>query len=267
MIVRYVLANPILFPFPHNYAFLFFLTFTFTGLGMFLFAFVSEPRALPRVRKRNSSFIYLKGIFTILRDDKNFSRFFWAMVLLNCGTVALPFYAVYGREVFHFPLEMSGVFVVAQMMGTIISALLWGFLSDKYGNKVVVVLSGLTGASIPALVILATFLHKASILPLPIYTIVFVLVGMNLSGLFLGQSNLLLEMAPAAERATYIGMTSTAIGLVALLSLLGGSIIERTSYTVVFFLALFLLLAGTFLAFSIVEPRKKELRASSNNLK
>ncbi|GAG89876.1 unnamed protein product, partial [marine sediment metagenome] len=39
------------------------------------------------------------------------------------------------------------------MMGAIISALFWGFFSDRYGNKIVVVLSGLVGLSIPCLVI------------------------------------------------------------------------------------------------------------------
>lgn len=270
LVVRYVLAYPIRFPFPHNYALLFFLTFLFTSLGMLLFAFVREPTELPRVKKRNSFFVYLKRIGIILRDDKSYSRFFWAIIFLNCGIVALPFYAVYGREVLHFPSEMTGIFVAAQMTGAIISAFFWGFLSDRYGNKIVVVLSGLAGLLVPFLVILTMFLHKMAILPellLTIYATVFVLVGMNLNGLFIGQNNLLLEIAPAGERATYIGVTNTAIGLVSLLSLLGGYIIERTSYTALFFLSLILVLTGIFLAFSIVEPRNRESRPSSHNLK
>ncbi len=270
LVVRYVLAHPILFPFPRNYALLFFLTFLFTSLGMLLFVFIREPMESPRVKERDSFFSYLKRIGIILRDDKNYRRLFWAIIFLHCGIIALPFYAVYGREVLHFPLGMTGVFVVAQMMGTIISALFWGFLSDRYGNRIVVVLSGLIGLSIPCLVILAMFLHKMAIFPellLSIYTIVFILVGMNLNGLFIGQNNLLLEIAPAGERATYIGVTNTAIGLVSLLPLLGGYIIERTSYAVAFSLSLVLVLIGTLLAFSIIEPRNKESRPSSCNLK
>ncbi len=270
LVVKYVLAHPILFPFPRNYSLLFFLTFLFTSLGMLLFVFIREPRESPRVSQRSSFFVYLKRIGIILRNDKNYSRFFWAIIFLNCGIIALPFYAVYGRGVLRFPSEMTGVFVVAQMMGTVISALLWGFLSDRYGNKIVVVLSGLTGLSIPCLVILATVFHKMAIFPellLTIYTVVFVLVGMNLNGLFIGQNNLLLEIAPAGERATYIGVANTGIGLVSLLSLLGGYIIERTSYTVVFSLSLILVLTGIFLALSIVEPRGKKPGLSSCSLK
>lgn len=270
LLVRYVLAHPIHFPFPDNYALLFFLTFLFTSLGMLLFVFIREPAELPAVKQRSSFFVYLKGIGIILRNDKNYSRLFWAIIFLNCGIIALPFYAVYGREVLHFPSETTGVFVAAQMMGAIISALFWGFFSDRYGNKIVVVLAGLVGLSIPCLVILTIILYKMAIFPellLTIYTIVFVLVGMNLNGLFIGQNNLLLEIAPAGKRGAYIGAANTAIGLVSLLSLLGGYIIERTSYTVLFFLSLILVLTGIFLAFSIVEPRNRESRPSSHNLK
>jgi len=273
LVVRYVLANPIQFPFPRNYAFLFFLTFLGMSLGMLLFTFIREPIELPTVKKRSSFFIYLKKIRIILREDKNYNRFFWAIIFLHCGVIALPFYAIYGREVLHFPSEMIGMFVAAQMLGAMISALFWGFLSDRYGNKIVVELSGLIGLSVPLLVILTMLLGKTASLdffpqlPLIIYTIVFVLVGMNLNGLFLGQNNLLLEIAPAGERATYIGVVNTAVGLVTLLPLLGGYIIEWTSYTVTFFLSLILVSIGTFFAFFIVEPRGKDSKFPSYNLK
>ena len=60
LLVRYVLAHPIHFPFAHNYALLFFLTFLFTSLGMLLFVFIREPAELPAVKKRSSFFVYLK---------------------------------------------------------------------------------------------------------------------------------------------------------------------------------------------------------------
>lgn len=273
LVVRYVLADPIRFPFPHNYALLFFLTFLGTSSGMVLFMFIREPTGLPIVKKRSSLLVYLKRIDTILREDRNYNRFLRAIVFLNCGVMTLPFYAIYGREVLHFPSEMIGVFVVAQMVGAIISALFWGYLSDRYGNKIVVILSGLMGVSVPFLVMLTMLLHKTISLevfpqlPLIIYTIIFVLVGMNLNGLFIGQNNLLLEIAPAGERATYIGVVNAAVGLVALLSLLGGYIIEWTSYTVAFLLSLTLMLIGTFFSFFITEPRGKNSKLSSYNLK
>ncbi len=91
LLVRYVLAHPIHFPFAYNYALLFFLTFLFTSLSMLLFVFIREPMESPRVKRRSSFFVYLKRIGIILRDDKNYSRFFWAIIFLNCGIIALPF--------------------------------------------------------------------------------------------------------------------------------------------------------------------------------
>lgn len=161
---------------------------------------------------------------------------------------------------------MVGIFISAQMIGAVISALFWGFLSDRYGNKLVVRLAGLLGVLVPLLIILAGGLHRIANpgflsgeifpqLPLALYIIAFIFIGMNLNGLFIGQTNLLLEIAPTKERATYIGITNTGIGLVTLLPLLGGYIIELTSYTVAFSLSLFLMSVGMFFTFLIVEPR------------
>jgi len=271
LIVRHILAKSIRFPFPHNYALLFLFAFLGTSLGMFLFTFIREPIELPTAKKRSNFFTYLKKIRIILREDKNYNRFFWTIIFLNCGVITLPFYAIYGREAFHFASEMVGVFISAQMIGAMISALFWGFLSDKYGNKIVVELSGLIGLSVPLLVMLTMLLYKTaraeffSQLPLVLYTIVFVLLGMNLNGLFLGQNNLLLEIAPAGERATYIGVINTAVGLITLLPLVGGYIIEWTSYTVAFSLSSIFMFIGTFFAFFIVEPRKKILNKDNQS--
>jgi len=271
LIVKYILADPIRFPFSHNYALLFLFAFLGTSSGMLLFTFIREPIELPAVKKRSSFFTYLKKIHIILRENKNYNRFFWAIIFLNCGVITLPFYAIYGREILHFTSEMIGIFIAAQMIGAMVSALFWGFLSDKYGNKIVVELSGLIGVSVPLLVILTTFLYKivrVEFFPqfsLTLYTIIFVLLGMNLNGLFLGQNNLLLEIAPARERATYIGVINTAVGLITLLPLVGGYIIEWTSYTVAFSLSLTLMFIGTIFAFFIVEPRNKTLNKDNKS--
>jgi len=266
LIVKYILSNPEHFPFPHNYALLFFLTFFWTSLGMFLFICIKEPTQAAAVERRSNFFLYLRKLLGILRENQNYKRFFWAVIFLNCGIITLPFYVIYGREALRFPSAIVGIFISAQMIGAVISTLFWGFLSDRYGNKLVVRLAGLLGALVPLLIILAGGLHRIANpgslsgeifpqLPLALYIIAFIFIGMNLNGLFIGQTNLLLEIAPTKERATYIGITNAAIGLVNLLPLLGGYIIELTSYTAAFSLSLFLMLVGMFFTFLIVEPR------------
>jgi len=265
LVVKYVLARPTRFPFPDNYALFFLFAFLGTFTGMLLFMLIREPMELSAVRKRNNLLTYLRNIGILLRKDRNYNRFFRGIIFLHCGIITLPFYAIYGRVVLHFTPEMIGVFISAQMIGAVISALFWGFLSDRHGNKIVVQLSGLIGVSIPFLVMLTAPISRMGWLeffpqtPVIIYATIFVLLGMNLNGLFIGQTNLLLEIAPARKRATYIGVTNTAIGLTTFLPLLGGYIIERTSYTVAFSLSLILMLVGTLFTFLIVEPRNKTL--------
>lgn len=275
LIVRYVLAHPRHFSFPDNYALLFLFALLAASTAMLLFTFVREPTESPVTKKRSNLFIYLKNIGTLLQKNRNYNRFFWGIIFLNCGIIALPFYVIYGRAVLHFTQGMIGVFISAQMIGAMISALFWGFLSDRHGNKIVIQLSGFIGASVPLLVMLTVpistmeWLKSFPQVPEIIYSVIFVLIGMNLNGLFIGQTNLLLEIAPRGKRATYIGVTNTAIGLTTLLPLLGGYIIQRTSYTVTFSLSLVLMFIGIFFTFFIVEPRNrtsnKETISSSVN--
>ena len=80
---------------------------------------------------------------------------------------------------------------------------------------------------------------------------------MNISGNFIGQTNLLLEVSPEEFKSTYIGIVNTLSALVMLLPLLGGIIIEKISYSINFSLAFFLILTGLLLTLSLKEPRKK----------
>ena len=81
------------------------------------------------------------------------------------------------------------------------------------------------------------------------------LLGMGINGNFIGQTNLLLEIAPSEQRSTYIGITNTATAFVTLLPLLGGYLIQWTSYEAAFLLSFSFMLAGLLFTLNIVEPR------------
>ena len=50
-------------------------------------------------------------------------------------------------------------------------------------------------------------------------------------------NNLLLDIAPAAERPTYIGFLNTVLGLATLVPIIGGSLVDRIGFEPVFALA------------------------------
>jgi len=259
VIVKYILSDEKNFPFPLNFSLLFLLTFIFMFIALSLFICVKETPSSIKNNRRTPFSQYLKDIPRILAEDKNYRLFLIAKLLLSSGIIALPFYIVYARDVFRIPEEAAGIFIFSQALGGIISTFFWGYLSDKYGNKIVMQLSGALGLLVPLLTLISGILISLfSNISISIiyYSFIFLILGMNISGNFIGQINLLLEISSEEFRATYIGITNTLSALVMLLPLMGGIIIEKTSYLTNFSLAFFLILTGLVFTLYLKEPRK-----------
>lgn len=259
IIVKYIFSDEKNFPFPLNFSFLFFLASIFIFIALFLFICVKEPPSSIKNNRRIPFIRYLKNISHILSEDKNYRLFLITRLLLSSGIIALPFYIIYARDAFHIPKEMAGIFISSQALGGIISTFFWGYLSDKYGNKIVVQLSGIIGLIVPLLTLISGItmsLFSSLSISIIYYSFVFLFLGMNISGNFIGQINLLLEISSEESRPTYIGIVNTLSALVMLLPLLGGVLIEKTSYLVNFSLAFFLIFTGLIFTFYLEEPRK-----------
>jgi predicted MFS family arabinose efflux permease len=63
-----------------------------------------------------------------------------------------------------------------------------------------------------------------------------------------------LDVAPETERATYIGLSNTLAGVLAVAPLLGGWVLEHSSYTVLFALTAAAVLPAMLLAWSLPKP-------------
>jgi MFS family permease len=81
-------------------------------------------------------------------------------------------------------------------------------------------------------------------LPAYVFTGVFVLVGSSNSGRMIGLMTLLLDIAPEEERASYVGLVNTVLGVVSLLPILSGALIDRIGFEPTFAVAAGLLLLG-----------------------
>jgi MFS-type transporter involved in bile tolerance (Atg22 family) len=90
------------------------------------------------------------------------------------------------------------------------------------------------------------------------YALVFVLIGANYAGYMQGFMNFVLEIAPPGEMPAYIGLYNTLGGTVIFVApLLGGLVLENTSYTVLFSAAIVGTVAGFALSLKLKEPRRR----------
>lgn len=194
---------------------------------------------------------FLKKALHILKIDDNYKLFLVVQIFGGAMALALPFYVVYAKDVLGITLGMVGIFLSAQMLGSVISNLLWGYLSDFVGNKKIIQISIFLGLAAP-LIALITPSHL-SVLFIPLS----VLIGFSMTGQMIGNTNFLLDISPPKDRPTYISLRGTLRFPVIIFLLIGGIIVHHISYTLLFMVTMLSVLFGFILTFRLHEPRER----------
>lgn len=247
IVVSYVLGNPDRFPFPGNYCVLFSLTFIFLVMAVVSFLCVVEPRGSVKPARERTSGEYLSQVRLVLSQDRAFRNFLSVMVLASTMSLSLPFYVIYATEVLGAPTSWVGIFVTVDMLANLVATLAWGYLGDAKGYRTVIRMCTVVCMATPVLALMSPSYLA--------FTLVFVLRGSGSTGLWIGKNNYLLEIAPVIRRPTYIGIVNTTLAFVMLLPVVGGIVVDLSSYAVLFAITAVLLLVSTFRASSLVEPR------------
>jgi MFS family permease len=234
--------------FPINFVLLFSFTFILVSISYIALGSVKEP--VEKVYEKQLSFKdFLGKAFTIIREDNNYRRFIVVQILVGGAALALPFYILYARDVQEIELETVGLLLSAQMLGGVLSNILWAHLSDFVGNKRVIQISTLAGLIVPVIALFSRSQSKS------LFILMFVLIGFFISGRLIGKTNYLLDTATSKDRPTYISLTATLTFPISLFSLLGGVIVQHISYQILFTVTLIFMLSGFILSLRLVEPK------------
>ncbi len=246
LIVKSILQDKNLY-FPHNYALIFFLSFAFVTASYVFLSMVREPEE--EVHKNTLPFRqFIKKAVSILKNDRNFSNFLIVQILVGAGSLSLPFYVIYAKRVLHFSKGAVGVFLTVQMVGFVLSNLLWAYLSDYKGNKIVVQLTAAVALVIP---LVAVFSGNNFLL----FSATFVLIGIMFSGMSVGYQNFMLDQALPKERPTYIGLNGTLTFPVLTYSLIGGFLAHFLPYNIIFCITAAIVSLGVAFSLKLKEPR------------
>ena len=259
LLVKYILDERRGLAFPDNYAILFLLSFFTLGLALGSFTLMVEPLE-PVNEERITLGRQLRRAWDLPRGDKNYRRFLTMRLLLIAAEIATPFYIIYAKQALSVSVSMVGVYLMGTTLASFASNLLWGRISDRRGNKLLIALTNLLGLFIP--------LTALSIVPLTnlwpglrelapgLFALVFVLSGCSKSGAMIGNMNFLLEIAPADNRPLYVGFTNTILGIALLAASVGGLIVDLVGFTVLFSLALAFYALALLLTLRLQEPRR-----------
>lgn len=242
--------------FPNNYAWLFGLASLAALIGLGALALIREP---PESSPPDAAGwrVYLIQLRELVRGGSIFRRVIAARLLDGLSTLATPFFIVYAADVLGYGPETIGVFIAAQTIGGMIASLTMGALAERVGSGAVIRVAVAANLSGPLVALLTFPLRGASWLWVP-YAWVFMAMGMANSSIMLGWMNYVLEIAPPGQRPTYTGLANTLTGLLIPVPILGGWLLQATSYPALFIAAAI----GPSLAWALIRALPKASRTN-----
>jgi MFS family permease len=231
--------------FPYNFALLFLIASVIVGVAIWAWASILEPESAVVAEPMGLRAILRRGT-EAFRSDRDYRSFMVARILLALASVADPFYAVYANTVLGAPTAIVGLYLGASSGASLISNFFWGPLSDRAGNRSLMTITVLSVGLVPLSALLIPLLqglvpqeqvHTA-------FAVVFVLAGLAVGSGRIVNNNMMLTIAPPAERAIYVGFINTVLGLVTLVPPLGGLLVDAVGFVWLFAVSLVLALAG-----------------------
>ncbi|MBN1333408.1 MAG: MFS transporter, partial [Synergistales bacterium] len=237
--------------FPSSYALLLFIGFLGLVIASLAFWSIKEPPSSVQGRREPIAII-LRSIPELLRKNQDFRRFVIVENLSGFGLMILPFYMLFAKESFNLESIFVGRYLVAQTLGMLLSNILWGIISRRWGSREVVRTCVLIGAVTPILaLVLSRFSAKG-------FYVIFFLVGSMYSGRLVGFEPYLLDIVPDEGRPLYLGIRGTLDILIALLPPIGGLLIDLVGFKPLFLIVTIVLIIAFFLLGDRISPSRPE---------
>ncbi len=193
----------------------------------------------------------------LLADDDSFRRFVIARSMLLAVALAPPFYVLIAQQEARAGLLGLGALIIANGLATSLSAPFWGHRGDKSSR--IVMAHAATGAGLVGLFTFAAVTFDWSWATGEIgLAVLFFLLNVMHGGVRLGRKIYLVDMASGENRAAYVAVSNTVIGVLMLIGGLVGLIGDWLGApATVLFLGLFSLLAAFYIRKlpEVSEPR------------
>ncbi|HSE92127.1 MAG TPA: MFS transporter [Methylomirabilota bacterium] len=237
-------------PPPRSYALCFLAAFVFLAVSYVALASAREPAGGAAADPIPLT-TYLRRTPALLRRDANLRWFLVARAFGIFGTMANGFFTVYGLHALGAHEWHVGAFTTVFLAGQVVGNLALGWLADRAGHRLVLVL-GLAAQAAGAVVAVGAASAEA-LAP------VFALVGIHQASVHVSARTILLEFAEdVAQRPTYIGLGNTALAPVSFAGpLAAGLVADHAGFTPIFGLAA----ATSAIAIALLLVRVREPRS------
>lgn len=189
----------------------------------------------------------VKAYKRIFKEDRNVRYF---LLLINAGGLGftvIPFYVSLAKESMGLSAKTVGNFLVLQIIGMVISNILWNVLVKHKSYKGLVKVWAVIGFFVPLLALLLS-----GKLGVPanksLYPFIFLISGFNISAYQIAVPGILLEISHEENRVLYTALSGAGSITTIVVPLISGVLISVLGYRLVFVVTAFSVLSTFFFA-------------------
>lgn len=234
----------------NGYATTFLLAFILTSMGLVVLkVLIREPAAAstrPQMRLRDRV-----REFPLLLRDRNFATFLLVQSLATLSRVGAPFWTVYAGSRLGLSGALVGGLSFVFLASDTVSNIIWGPMGDRYGFKLVFLIS--LSCSLAGIVTL--MLAQTS---MPIHA-AFLLLGFGGAGWMMASTTMVLEFGATQDTPMRLAFATTVEGAISAVGpVLAGLLVATAGFRPLFFILLAALSAALLImAFNVREPRDR----------
>ena len=250
ILLKFLLETNI--PFPKNFGYGFIILFLCLSIGTSFFAFYKEKKQ----NKSSTSFKqFKKETKEIIKNRPNFHRYLFSRIFYCASLPAIGLYAVFCQKKFGFNISEIGSFTVLNVISMGISSYMSGYLGDKHGHKI----SMLIAYSFHLVAVILALLSKNMFW---VYCI-FISIGAGQGAFMPSAMNLIYDFADLEDKKTYMAIIDSFLAPFSLMFLVGiGFLITKNQFVFSFYIiGSCLFIALLILYFYVKDPKLKKISA------
>jgi MFS family permease len=230
---------------PLSFGYLFIISSFLMGFGYLAFGSVDEPEK-EKVSQREKRFsTFLKNSIQMLKDDRDLQIQITTFLFAYSYLISLPFIILDAQERIDLNGTAIGMLITSQMVGAMLSNLVWGRLMSKGYYRLSTNIALLLHVSAVIIAFNAGSVYE--------YIAIFFIVGAATDGNRIASGNLILIVAPPEKRPVYVALQMKIISLGMFFSIFGGFILHVSSYNVLYTITLLILMFAFFVSLKLKD--------------
>jgi len=232
---------------PFSFGILFVASAFIMGFGYLAIGTVAEPIKEKVAIKEKSFKLFLKNAYKTLQDDSQLKVQVYTFLLAYSYLFALPFIIVDASDKIDLNGTAIGLLITSQMVGAMLSNILWAKLSSNGKNKLIAQITIATTIFAIGLAFINSSIYS--------YMFLFFLVGTAMDGNRIASGNLLLILAPEDKRPVYSALQTNIVSFGMFFSIFGGIILSLTSYEFLYGFTIICLFVALFLSRKLKDEK------------